>query len=147
MACYLASTCSDRTKASHSQWPMFWLLMRPKLNRKPLKVKPPPRNQDRINTTQTIVSIPALRWPKEGFYGWQGEKRATYDALSIPEWAVGQLINIFHMQNPDTIKMAWLQTILTLKDATSLPWPAVREAYGTSMHGVELGNLSWGDQM
>ena len=77
----------------------------------------------------------------------QGKKHSTYDELSIPEWAVGQLTNIFHMQNPDTVKKALLQTILALKDATSLPWPAVRAAYGTSMHEVELGNLSWGDQM
>ena len=51
------------------------------------------------------------------------------------------------MQNPDIVKKALLQTILALKDATSLPWPAVRAAYGTSRHEVELGNLSWGDQM
>ena len=77
----------------------------------------------------------------------QGKKRSTYDELSIPEWAVGQLTSIFHVQNSDTIRKALLQTILVLKDATSLPWPAVRAAYGTSMHQVELGNLSWGDQM
>ena len=48
------------------------------------------------------------------------------------------------MQNPDTVKKALLQTILAFNDATSLPWPAVRAAYGTSMHEIESGNLSWG---
>ena len=109
--------------------------------------KIPTKKSGRYNTTETVVSIPELRWPNEGFYSMQGKKRATYDELSIPEWAAGQLTNIFHMQNPDTVKKALLQTILALKDATSLPWPAVRAAYGTSMHEVELGNLAWGDQM
>ena len=109
--------------------------------------KAPTKKSGRYNTTETVLSIPELRWPNEGFYSMQGKKRSTYDELSIPEWAVGQLTNIFHMQNPDTVKKALLQTILALKDATSLPWPAVRAAYGTSMHEVELGNLSWGDQM
>ena len=108
--------------------------------------KAPTKKTGRYNTTETVVSIPELRWPNEGFYSMQGKKQSTYDELSIPEWAVGQLTNIFHMQNPDTVKKALLQTILALKDATSLPWPAVR-AYGTSMHEVELGNLSCGDQM
>ena len=60
---------------------------------------------------------------------------------------MGQLTNIFHMQNPGTVKKALLLKILALKDATSLPWPAVRAAYSISMHKVELGNLTWGDQM
>ena len=64
---------------------------------------------------------------------------------SSGQW--GSSLTFFHMQNPDTVKKALLQTILALKDATSHPWPAVRAAYGTSMHEVELGNLSWGDQM
>ena len=109
--------------------------------------KAPTKKAGRYNTTETVLSIPELRWPNEGFYSMQGKKRSTYDKLSIPEWAVGQLTNIFHMQNPDTVKKALLQTILALKDATSLPWPAVRAAYGTSTHKVELGNLSWGDQL
>ena len=52
----------------------------------------------------TLGSPHKLRWPDEGCYGIQGKKRAVYDELSIPEWAVGHLTNIFHMQVKDTIK-------------------------------------------
>ena len=30
-----------------------------------------------------------------------------------------------------------------MRDASSLPWPAVREAYASSMHEVEEGSLAW----
>ena len=75
----------------------------------------------------------------------QGEKRVAYDELSIPEWAVDQLTNIFYMQDPDIIKKALLQTILALKDANSLAgsqdsiWH-IHARSGTSW-------LSWDDQM
>ena len=32
-----------------------------------------------------------------------------------------------------------------MKDATSLPWQAVRSTWATSMHEVEEGRLTWGD--
>ena len=51
------------------------------------------------------------------------------------------------MQNPDTVTKVLLQIIVALKDSMSLPWPAVRTTYGTSMHVVQLGNLTWEDQM
>ena len=35
--------------------------------------------------------------------------------------------------------------IFTIRDASSIPWPAVREAYASSMHEVEEGRLTWGD--
>ena len=37
------------------------------------------------------------------------------------------------------------QVIFTMRDAASIPWPAVREAYASSMHEVEEGRLSWND--
>ena len=56
------------------------------------------------NTTEAVASILELRWPNKGYYGVQGKRKATYDEVNIPEWAVGQLTNIYHMQNPDTKK-------------------------------------------
>ena len=32
-----------------------------------------------------------------------------------------------------------------MRDASSLPWSAVREAYASSMHEVEEGRLAWSD--
>ena len=37
------------------------------------------------------------------------------------------------------------QMIFTMRDASSIPWPAVREAYASSMHEVEEGRLTWSD--
>ena len=55
--------------------------------------------------------------------------------LTLPEWAVGQLTNIYYIKDPGMVKKVLLQTILALKDTTSLPWQAVR-----------AGNLSmWSD--
>ena len=45
------------------------------------------------------------------------------------------------------VKKALLQTILALKDTTSLPWQAVRAAYANSMHDMEQGFPTWDDQM
>ena len=66
----------------------------------------------------------------------------------MQEWVVGQLSNIYHiyhMQDPNTVKQSLLQVILSLRDATSLPWQAVRGAWANFMHELEQGNLQWGD--
>ena len=59
--------------------------------------------------------------------------------------AAGQLSNIYLIQDPVLVKQAMLQTIQVLKDATSLPWQAVRTAYAQSMHKVEQGTMQWQD--
>ena len=51
---------------------------------------------------------------------WVGEKRALYDDLNMQEWAVGQLSNIYHIQDPNTEKQSLPQVILSLRDAISL---------------------------
>ena len=104
------------------------------------------RKSGHYNTTDTIMSIPELRWPNEGYHNTSGKKRIVYDDLSLPEWAVGQLNNIYHIQDPVIVKKALLQTIMALRDATSLPWVAVQSAYANSMHEMEQGTLSWDDQ-
>ena len=55
----------------------------------------------------------------------------VYDDLSLTQWAVGQLSNIYQMKDVTVSKQALLQVILALKDATSLPWQAVRSAWAT----------------
>ena len=44
---------------------------------------------------EAVAIIPKLRWPNEGYYRVQGKRKATYDELSIPEWAADQLNNIY----------------------------------------------------
>ena len=107
----------------------------------------PTKKSGCFNATDAITSGPELRWPNEGYQGVSAKKRILYDELSLPEWAVGQLTNIYHIQDPAIVKKALLQTILALKDATSLPWQAVRSAYANSMHDMEQGTLTWDDQM
>ena len=68
-----------------------------------------------------------------------------YDDLSLTQWAVGQLSNVYQMKDAVISKQALLQVILVLKDATSLPWQAVKSAWATSMHEIEDGSLTWAD--
>ena len=79
------------------------------------------RKSRRFNTTDTIIASPELRWPNEGHHGINGKKQTMYDELSLPEWAVGQLTNICHIQDQVTSKKALPETIMALKNATSLP--------------------------
>ena len=67
------------------------------------------------------------------------------DDLSLPEWAVGQLTNVHQIQDPTLLRQALLQVILDLRDATSLPWQAVRDAWSHAMHDIEEGRLTWAD--
>ena len=101
--------------------------------------KPTHKKSGRFNATDTVTAVPdlRLRWPNEGFHGIGGRKRTLYDDLSIQEWAVRQLSNIYYIQDPLLAKQVLLQVILSLKDATSLPWHAVRSAWGNSMHEME----------
>ena len=96
----------------------------------------------RYNTTDTTTALPKYRWPNEGYHGSKGKKRVIYDDLSLPQWAVGQLTNIHQIQDPTLLKQALLQVILALRDATSLPWQAVRDAWSHSMHDIEEGHLT-----
>ena len=49
------------------------------------------------------------------------------------------------MRDQTTARHALLQVILAMKDATSLPWTAVRSDWAMSMHDLEEGNLHWSD--
>ena len=77
------------------------------------------------NTTDLVQAPPETRWANEGFHSGQGKKRVVYDDLSLTQWAVGQLSNVYLMKDAAVSKQVLLQVILALKDATSLPWQAV----------------------
>ena len=101
------------------------------------------KRSGRFNTHDTIATQPQLRWPNEGFHASNGKKRLTYDEQSLPQWVAGQLTNIYTITDPSLVKQAILQMTLAMRDATSLPWPAVRAAWASSMHEFEDGILTW----
>ena len=93
-----------------------------------LQGKNPVKKFSRYNATDTITSAPELRWSNESYHAVGGRKRPLYDVFTMQEWAAGQLSNIYHMQDPTLVKQALLQVILSLRDATSIPWQVVRGA-------------------
>ena len=103
------------------------------------------KKSGRFNVTDTVTAVPELRWPTEGFHGIGGHKHTLYDDLTVQEWAVGQLSNIYHIQDPLLVKQVLLQVILSLRDATFLPWQSVRSAWGNPMHEIEQESLQWAD--
>ena len=104
-----------------------------------------PRKSGRYNSVDVVQTAPEFHWPNEGYHAPAGKKRVIYDDLTLPQWVVGQLSNIYHMRDQTTARHALLQVILAMKDATSLPWTAVRGAWATSMHDLEEGTLGWKD--
>ena len=103
------------------------------------------RRSGRYNTTDIAQNPPEIRWPNEGYHSSTGKKGVPYDELSMAQWVTGQLNNVYNMKHLPTARHALLQVILAIKDATSLPWGAVRSAWATSMHDLEEGNLHWDD--
>ena len=101
------------------------------------------KKSGRYNTVEIINVPPQMRWPNEGYHGSNGRKRIVYDDLSFPQWVSGQLTNIYNIQDPNLAKQALLQVIMSTRDAASLPWPVVRNAWAVSMHEVEEGSLDW----
>ena len=100
------------------------------------------RRSGRYNNFDTVSNPPERRWPNEGYHGSNGKKRLLYDDLSMPQWVAGQLTNNLHMQDPLTSKQALTQVVCAMKDAVSLPFTAVKNAWACSMHELEEGNLS-----
>ena len=68
----------------------------------------PYKRSGRFNTTDAITNTPELRWPNEGLFSTSNKHRTTYDELTIPEWAAGQLTNIYNIQDPGLVKQALL---------------------------------------
>ena len=90
-------------------------------------------------------SDPTVRWPNEGLTIGNTRRRRPYDDLSMAQWVVGQATNISQVTDITMIKHMLTQLIQTMKDACSLPWPQVREAYGDCMQELEEGRLQWED--
>ena len=66
--------------------------------------KPIIKKSGRYNATDTIASAPEFRWPNNGYHEMGGRKRALYDELTMQEWEMGQLSNIYHMHDYNTVK-------------------------------------------
>ena len=79
------------------------------------------KRSGRYNTTDTSHTSPEKRWANEGYLGSQGKKLQAYDNLTLTQWVVGQLSNVYQIKDPNTSKQALLQVIMAMKDATSLP--------------------------
>ena len=103
------------------------------------------KKSGRYNAVDTVNTPAHLCWPNEGFQGNVGKKRALYDELTMPQWVAGQLTNIHNISDLSLAKQALLQVIYAMRDATSLPWAAVRNAWASSMREVEEGTLAWGN--
>ena len=103
------------------------------------------KKSERFNTMETCTAPPELRWPNEGFVGGTNRKRLSYDDMSIPQWVAGQLNNISQIQDNSLLRLVLDQVIAAMRDASSLPWVAVRGAWVSSMHDMEEGRLTWRD--
>ena len=103
------------------------------------------KKSGRFNTMETCTAPPELRWPNEGFVGGANRKRLSYDDMSIPQWVAGQLNNISQIQDNNLLRLVLDQVIAAMRDASSLPWSAVRGAWASSMHDMEEGRLTWRD--
>ena len=62
-------------------------------------------------------------------------------------WSVINISNIYAISDPRESKQALLQVIIAMRDAVSLPWPAVRAVWASSIHQVEEVHPSWADSM
>ena len=100
------------------------------------------RRSGRNNNFDTVSNPPKRRWPNEGYHGSNSKKRLLYNDLSMPHWVAGQLTNILHMQDPLTSKQTLTQVVCAMRDAVSVPFTAVKNAWACSMHELEEGNLS-----
>ena len=103
------------------------------------------KKSGRFNTMETCTAPPELRWPNEGFVGGANRKRLSYDDMSIPQWVAGQLSNIGQIQDNNLLRLMLDQVIAAMRDASSLPWSAVRGAWASSIHDMEEGRLTWRD--
>ena len=103
------------------------------------------KKSGRFNLTDMCTAPPEARWPNEGFQVSSGNKHIGYDDLTLPQWAAGQLTNVLQIKDTALMKQALLQVVLSLRDASSLPWLVVRGAWAMSMHEVEDGRLGWND--
>ena len=94
------------------------------------------------NNLDTSALQPQFRWPNEGLYRWGCKADVGYDP-SVPQWEAGQLTNAIQIQKNDILRSVLTEILLTMINVSSRRWPAVREAYVSSMYKVEEDSLTW----
>ena len=86
---------------------------------------------------------PQYRWPNEGLVSSSHNKKPAYDELNMAQWTSGQLNNMLLVEDNTTLRCMLTQMALAMRNAGSLPWPAVRSSWAVSMTDVEEGRLQW----
>ena len=105
------------------------------------------KRSGRYNTTDNAVMSPQYRWPNEGLVSSSHNKKPAYDELNMAQWTSGQLNNMLLVEDKTTLRCMLTQMALAMRDAGSLPWPAVRSSWAVSMTDVEEGRLQWSDSL
>ena len=103
------------------------------------------KKSGRYNVTDNPVASPQFRWPNEGLVSNSHLKKPPYDNLSMAQWVSGQLNNILLIEHNTTVRNVLTQVAMAMKDAITLPLPAVRSAWAVSMSEIEEGRLGWAD--
>ena len=103
------------------------------------------KKSGRYNVTDNPIANPQFRWPNEGLVSNSHVKKPPYDDLSMAQWISGQLNNILLIEDNTTARNVLTQVAMAMKDAVTLPWPAVRSAWAVSMSDIEEGRLGWAD--
>ena len=103
------------------------------------------KKSGRYNVTDNPIAIPQFRWPNKGLVSNSHLKKPPYDDLSMAQWTSGQLNNILLIEDNTTMRNVLTQVAMAMKDAVTLPWPAVRSAWAVSMSEIEEGRLGWAD--
>ena len=93
-------------------------------------------------TSENPMIPPQLRWPNESFINTEA-KKIPFDDLSISQFAVGHISNCMEVDDMVLLKGMLGKFLESMDDATVMPWPAVRAAWGTSMTDIERGRLDW----
>ena len=65
----------------------------------------------------------------------------------MAQWISGQLNNMLLVEDNTTLNNILTQVLMAMRDAVSLPWPAVRSGWAVSITDIEEGRLSWTDSM
>ena len=105
------------------------------------------KRSGRYNVTATSTVGPQYRWPNERLVSNSHTKKPAYDELSLAQWISGQLNNILLVEDNSMLRSMLTQVSMAMRDAVSLPWPAVRSACAASMTDVEEGRLNWADSL
>ena len=104
------------------------------------------RKSGHYNVTDTANVKPEFKWPNDGYITNSSVKKRDYDDMTMAQWDAGQLHNISQVEDPMLVKLMLQQVTLSIRDAVTIPWAAVRAAWGVSMTQLEEGHLQWSDQ-